>query len=184
MGLYVMKASVQMLAVLVVAFGGLGCSATPGKPLPDIEALQFRLTLEADWRRAGAGNSVRITHRLRNDSPIAVCVGGIQQLLADEHVVNSKILVDALCATPLIEIPSGGSGEWSIPWNGINCLKQAPPGMLERFPILRCGAKVQMRSRIIVYRLRDHVPQLGAIEILSVPASVATEWPKPLESTR
>lgn len=150
----------------------VGCASVARKPFPEIQTDQFRLTIEADWHRAGTGSPVQIVHRLSNGGPVAVCVGGVQEILVDQRVTRSTHLHDALCQTPLVEVPPGGSGEWSVPWDGLDCLEEPPPGIVERWPGLRCGARVQVRSRIMVYRLRGRVPQRGATTVMSNAADV------------
>jgi hypothetical protein len=166
-GCCMIKFIFKLFAVLVVAAGGLGCSSAKTRPLPDVQADQFHLMIEADWRKAGAGSPIQIVHRLRNESPMPVCVGGRREILVDGRPVKVQTLVDALCTTPLVEIPPGQSSEWRTAWKGLGCWETVSPHILGLVPSRRCGASFEVQSRIHVFRLREHVPQRGVTEITS-----------------
>lgn len=166
--------ALRWIAVLLVLVA-VGCSLISPQPLPSIQADQFRLTIEADWSRAGTGSPVQIHHRLSNESSVAVCAGD-EAILVDDQVVQATHILDGLCKIPLVVVLSGETGEWSTSWGGIACWPDAPPGVVELRPHLQCGAEVEVTSRIAIYRFEDNAPEWGATEIVSRPAIVTTGW--------
>jgi hypothetical protein len=150
----------------------LGCSHSPASA-PVIEAEQFTLTIEATRSEASDAGRISIEHRLLNDSRAHVCVGGTQTFTIDEKVNQATVLRDALCRRPLLSVGPGETVTWTLPWaGGSGCWPNAPPAILETKPRLECGADVELRSRIWLFRLEGSAPQFGGTAVTSQPLTM------------
>ena len=147
----------------------MGCAHSPSD-VPAIEPGQFTLTIKTARSEVRGDGRISVEHRLQNQSQAHVCVGGTQAFTIDDEVNQATVLHDALCRWPLLAVGPGQTATWTLPWAGGNgCWPNAPDAILEAKPRLECGAEVELRSRIWLFRVKGDVPQFGGTPVTSEP---------------
>lgn len=155
-----------MLAVLCV-----GC-AHSRHAAPEINPEDFGLTIEALGSDAPDSGRRLIAHRLVNRSRSTVCIGGNQKFLVGDTMLQTRILHDGLCRAPLVSVLPGETATWSLAWWGSGCSSKVPAALLKAMPWLKCGAVIELRSQIWLFRLERGAPQRGGTPIMSQPLRI------------
>ena len=159
---------------LTVAFC-CGCSASSSAPLPEVSAAQFELELYAEWGELRRGRPLFVEHRLTNHSALPVCVGGTQTFILGGRRSQMTILSDALCDSPVVIAPPGGTAVWVVAWTvPADCLEDAevPTGFSRAFPWIICAGEAALESEISLFGMRRNSPEGGTIKVVSKPQTI------------